>query len=332
VARIFISHSSRDKPTARRIAEDLSRLGHEPWLDEWEIRVGDCIPTGIELGVSEADYLVLVLSQHSTGSKWGDGEWKAKYWDEVSTGRVSVLPALIETCEIPTRLRSKRYADFRESYGVGLVALTAAIDPALTRHSQQNGNLRPPDVELTDLITKVQSSSVPLSETVTEGLAFAHRRGLSDLERLCKRELAGYDDATADPDFPSYRLIPVFATTGQLNMQYIGWQGDAGRIFEYMESNPEGFVPQKLAVGTTLHELEDRVARGNPNTVWSITKRRGDINPAAMISKKPRPSFLRYRSRALGVWSTVLGPGRSISSFHSLLCNAPGYRAISSAT
>ena len=38
--------------------DDLRELGHEPWLDEWEIKVGDCIVTKIEEGMSNSDYVV----------------------------------------------------------------------------------------------------------------------------------------------------------------------------------------------------------------------------------------------------------------------------------
>ena len=41
---VFISHSSKDKPAVRSLAERLKRDGLRVWLDEWEIRAGD--PTG----------------------------------------------------------------------------------------------------------------------------------------------------------------------------------------------------------------------------------------------------------------------------------------------
>ena len=36
MTQIFLSHSSRDKDVARRLANDLQREGFEVWFDEWE--------------------------------------------------------------------------------------------------------------------------------------------------------------------------------------------------------------------------------------------------------------------------------------------------------
>ena len=48
MARIFISYSSKDKEFANRLYNDLQKFGHEPWLDELKIKVGECIVTKIE--------------------------------------------------------------------------------------------------------------------------------------------------------------------------------------------------------------------------------------------------------------------------------------------
>ena len=59
---VFISHSAKDKPFVRKLAEDLRRLGVDPWLDEWEIKVGDCIVTKVEHAVANADFVAVVLA------------------------------------------------------------------------------------------------------------------------------------------------------------------------------------------------------------------------------------------------------------------------------
>jgi len=127
MASVFISHSSRDKGFATRLAEDLERLGHRPWLDEWEIKVGECIVTRLDRGIADSDYVVIVLSSHSVTSGWVEKEWKTKYWSEIEAGRPLVLPVLIEDCDIPGLLKTKKYADFREKYPVGLVELANAL-------------------------------------------------------------------------------------------------------------------------------------------------------------------------------------------------------------
>lgn len=125
--KVFISHSSIDKGFARQISTDLSAFGHDPWLDEWQIKVGESIPEKIATGLEDADYILVVLSSGSVASKWVEREWHAKYWDEVSSGRVTVLPMLLSDCTIPTLLKTKKYADFRSSYNDGLDDILAAL-------------------------------------------------------------------------------------------------------------------------------------------------------------------------------------------------------------
>ena len=127
-AKVFISHSSKDKAYARWIGTDLKAAGHTPWFDEWEIRVGESIPQRISEGLIEADFVVVVLSEHAVASRWVEREWHTKYWSEVEKGKIHVLPVLLRDCELPELLKTKKYADFRESYSNGLEDLLAAID------------------------------------------------------------------------------------------------------------------------------------------------------------------------------------------------------------
>ena len=45
---VFLSHSAKDKPVVRDVAERLRKDGLRVWFDEWEIRPGDSIPAKIE--------------------------------------------------------------------------------------------------------------------------------------------------------------------------------------------------------------------------------------------------------------------------------------------
>ncbi|HEV2270190.1 MAG TPA: toll/interleukin-1 receptor domain-containing protein [Steroidobacteraceae bacterium] len=126
-SRIFISHSSIDKPFARLLAMDLATKGHRPWLDEWKILAGESIPSVLSEGLDGCDFVVVLLSEHAVKSKWVEREWQAKYWDEVNSGKLHVIPALLEHCTIPTLLRYRKYADFTQEYNQGLDALLLSV-------------------------------------------------------------------------------------------------------------------------------------------------------------------------------------------------------------
>ncbi|MDP9992302.1 hypothetical protein J2W28_001330 [Variovorax boronicumulans] len=126
-AKVFISHSSMDKQFVRGLAVDLAAMGHQPWLDEWEILAGDSIVERVGAGVENADLMVVVLSRAAIASKWVENEWQAKYWTEVSERRAAVIPVVLDDCEVPTLLRSKRYVDFRHDYTFALELLAKSI-------------------------------------------------------------------------------------------------------------------------------------------------------------------------------------------------------------
>ncbi len=125
---IFISHSSKDREFATWISVDLANYGHNPWMDEWEIKAGESIPRKIGRGIKECDFVVVILSKHAVKSRWVENEWHAKYWEEIKSGRVKVIPVLYKDCKIPTLLKTKKYADFRENnYWNGLEDLLVAV-------------------------------------------------------------------------------------------------------------------------------------------------------------------------------------------------------------
>jgi len=107
MANIFISHSSHDKAFAKNIANDLKTKGHNPWLDEWEINVGDCIISKIDSGLETCEYVVILLSTKSIRSNWVDKEWKTKCWDEINSKSIKLLSALIDDCTIPYIMKTK---------------------------------------------------------------------------------------------------------------------------------------------------------------------------------------------------------------------------------
>ena len=66
----FLSHSSKDKPIVRPLAERLRKDGVRVWLDEWAIKPGDSIPAKIEEGLERSRLLVLCMSKNAFASDW----------------------------------------------------------------------------------------------------------------------------------------------------------------------------------------------------------------------------------------------------------------------
>jgi len=67
---VFLSHSSKDKPVVRAVAERLKSDGLRVWFDEWVLKPGDSLPKKLDEGLEESRVLVLCMSANAFGSDW----------------------------------------------------------------------------------------------------------------------------------------------------------------------------------------------------------------------------------------------------------------------
>ena len=101
---VFLSHSTKDKPTAKAIATRLKKDGLRVWFDAWEIRPGDSIPAKIEEGLEASRVRVLCMSAHAFGSDWASLEASTfRFRDPLNKERRFIPLRLDQT---PARWRS----------------------------------------------------------------------------------------------------------------------------------------------------------------------------------------------------------------------------------
>jgi len=128
--KVFISYSSKDKAIARRLASDLQMEKIDVWLDEHKILVGDSIHRSVGKGISDCDYLIMLISNDALKSNWVSDEVNAALTKEKKMGKVVVLPAEIDKVsveDIPPLLRDKKRAILHDKYDTGLQELLSAI-------------------------------------------------------------------------------------------------------------------------------------------------------------------------------------------------------------
>lgn len=113
MSSIFLSHNSRDKRFVRRLGELLSENGIKVWIDKAEIKVGDSLLRKISAGIENMEFLGVVLTPNSVSSSWVQKELEIATTMEIEDRKVKVMPILYKDCEIPTFLKDKVYADFR---------------------------------------------------------------------------------------------------------------------------------------------------------------------------------------------------------------------------
>src|SRR6185295_16354216 len=110
--QVFLSYAHADKNTARRLAAALREAGVGVSLDEWEIQPGDTISERVRKLISANDLLVILLSRHSVRSTWV-AELTSSLRRELNDRAVTLVPALIENCEIPSALAEYAFLDLR---------------------------------------------------------------------------------------------------------------------------------------------------------------------------------------------------------------------------
>lgn len=124
---IFLSHSSRDKVAVRKLAEDLSFLEVDAWLDEWELQTGDSLHDVISAAMEKAAYVAVVLGDNYSDSRWARDELKQALARERRTESSVVLPLMLGSLDLPAFLEDRVFLDFRHTYYSALVRLAAMV-------------------------------------------------------------------------------------------------------------------------------------------------------------------------------------------------------------
>ncbi|NQV28189.1 MAG: tetratricopeptide repeat protein [Rhodopirellula sp.] len=177
---VFLSHSSLDKPAARRLADSLTMHGIDVWIDEGEITVGAPISQTISDALKDCDYLVALLSQNSVESEWVKREICSRLHSDAANARHSILPVQLDDCEIPPLLTDLLRADLRENHTAAVSSLVKAIRQTrrLEQATRRSGNT--PD----DAPDPTQSPAAALGRLrpTHEAGFFGRRRELWDIE------------------------------------------------------------------------------------------------------------------------------------------------------
>ncbi|MBP2251872.1 hypothetical protein J2754_002209 [Halarchaeum solikamskense] len=123
----FISHAGEDKEDfAEPLANELENLGLNVWYDDFELSVGDHIPSEIERGLNNSDYGIVVLSEAFFEKSWTQEELNSLIQRDVSESNKVILPICYEIS--PTEVQShhtllgKRYLISGNSSSVSEVA------------------------------------------------------------------------------------------------------------------------------------------------------------------------------------------------------------------
>jgi DNA-binding SARP family transcriptional activator len=113
--RVFLCHSSSDKPFVRALYEKLGADGFEPWLDEEDLLPGQEWEAEIARAVRASDVVLVCLSRGAverTGFVQREIRMALDAADEKPGGTIFLVPLRIEECPVPERISRWHYVDY----------------------------------------------------------------------------------------------------------------------------------------------------------------------------------------------------------------------------
>lgn len=126
--KVFLSHSSVDKPKVRKLRNILKSHKIECWMDEKELLIGDSISKKIESALECADFLVVCFSQQSIDSNWFNIEFRSVLSSQLQVNETKILPVVFDGSEPPSLFRDFLWGDLSNTnWNDGVQALVRAI-------------------------------------------------------------------------------------------------------------------------------------------------------------------------------------------------------------
>lgn len=118
--RVFLCHSSGDKPAVRDLYSRLQAAGVDAWLDEEDLLPGQNWPVEISKAVRSSDIVIVCLS-HTSTTKAGFVQKEIKFAldaaEEQPDGTIFLIPLRLEECDVPIRLQQLHWVDLFKEKG-----------------------------------------------------------------------------------------------------------------------------------------------------------------------------------------------------------------------
>lgn len=127
MANVFISHRRNDVSEAEKLAEEIRNAGHQVWLDEWNINLGDSIVGLMNEGLEAANYVVVCYSSSGVSSQWMGREWMSTLARQLNGHGIRLIPVRLTDGEPPAILADIFYVDLVNDWLGGVTRLLGTI-------------------------------------------------------------------------------------------------------------------------------------------------------------------------------------------------------------
>jgi hypothetical protein len=257
--RVFLCHSSGDKPTVIELYERLVKDGIDAWLDKEKLIPGQDLEVEIPKAVKNSDIVIVCLSSQSV-TKEGFVQKEIKFAldlaDEKPEGTIFIIPARLEDCDVPERIKRLHWVDLFSNDGYerllnALQIRAESVGAKIKRKSKTTKSLTPKSYSNSD---KSNNNNI---------------------------ELTGTWELQEDYEFG--------ITTGVLNLIQNGsLLSGAINIYDRMDDGDE-YILQQEVQGTiqgksvSLTGIKVKILKGDPS-IYELDKWTGNLENNNLIS------------------------------------------------
>jgi hypothetical protein len=129
--QVFICYGREDEEYARTLNQDLKDAGLNTWFDKERLLPGQKWEIEIRKAIKESRFFIALLSSRSVGRRGFVQKELAQaldVLDEFPESAIFLIPARLDDCPLPTKLRKLHWVDMFPSWSDGLEILKRALN------------------------------------------------------------------------------------------------------------------------------------------------------------------------------------------------------------
>jgi len=132
--QVFLSYSKQNSVFAELVKLKLEREGMSVWIDNISVSSGTPWRRAIDAGILESDVVVILFDSFSVKSLYVTYEWAFALGSNKS-----IIPVLVEDCDIHARINVLQYLDFRNKDNMPWDSLISQIKSISSNNQEKGG-------------------------------------------------------------------------------------------------------------------------------------------------------------------------------------------------
>jgi tetratricopeptide (TPR) repeat protein len=109
---VFLSYRSINRPWVLHLYDVLNQIGHQVFLDQYELKPGDKLVNKLEKALDKSQAGILIWSTHTGDSEWVQEEYHTLHQLANDKPDFQFIPIKLDKCNLPTFAKNRVFIDF----------------------------------------------------------------------------------------------------------------------------------------------------------------------------------------------------------------------------